>query len=411
MAQININLNQEEILQLLTNDREGAFKLLLENSLNSILKAESLEQLKAEPYERSEDRTDSRNGTRPRKLNTRIGSITLDVPRHRNVPFKTSIFDCYQRSESALILTMAEMVVNGVSTRKVSKVMEELCDTPVSKSMVSEACKELDPYVSEFRDRPLKDDYPFIVVDATYFKVREKHRVISKAMMIALAVSTDGRKEILGFQTCENESKETWTRFLESLKRRGIRNVDMFTSDAHEGIMYAITKAFPRVPWQRCHYHFTKNIVDAAPKKYQEGLRSELYEMFTSENIKTARMRKEEIIKDYLEVAPKSIGCLDSGFEDAMTVMILPAQIRKYLRTSNLVERLNRELKRRSQVIGIFPNIDSLIRIMGSVLIEEGLKYEEQNRIFVNTIFTQVKEVSRELELIAINQAQQLDAA
>ena len=171
MAQLNITLNQDEILQLLSNNREEVFKKLLTESLNAILKAESAAQLGAEPYERSQERTDSRNGSRDRKLNTRIGTITLSVPRHRDQPFKTMIFDNYSRSEASLVASMAEMVINGVSTRKISIVMETLCGTSYSKSTVSEVCKELDVIVHDFKNRPLDGIYPFMYVDATYFKV------------------------------------------------------------------------------------------------------------------------------------------------------------------------------------------------------------------------------------------------
>ena len=196
MAQLNITLNQEEIQQLLTNDRNEAFKKLLQESLNSLLKAESEEQLHAAPYERSEERTDSRNGNRERSLTTRIGKIELQVPRHRNQPFKTMIFENYSRSEAALISCMVEMVLNGVSTRKVSKVVETLCGTSYSKSTVSELCKELDQKVKEFRTRPITGEYPFLTIDATYFKARENHRIISKAFMIAYATDDQGHREV-----------------------------------------------------------------------------------------------------------------------------------------------------------------------------------------------------------------------
>ncbi len=182
MAQLNITLNQDEILQLLSNDRDAAFKKLLQDSLNSILKLESATQLKAEPYEHTEERTGSRNGFRERQLTTRLGNITLSVPKHRDgESFHTLIFDNYCRSEAALIATMAEMVVNGVSTRKVSQVMETLCGKTYSKSTISEACRELDKKVNEFRESTLTGEYPFMTVDATYFKVRENGRIISKA--------------------------------------------------------------------------------------------------------------------------------------------------------------------------------------------------------------------------------------
>ena len=370
MAQLNITLNQEEIQALLLEDQGEAFKKILQASLNKILQAESAEQLKAEPYERSAERTDSRNGSRDRDLNTRVGRITLQVPRHRNVPFKTLVFENYSRSEAALVAGMAEMVVNGVSTRKVSRVMETLCGTSFSKSAVSEVCKDLDKAVKEFRNRPLEGDYPFLTVDATYFKVRENSRVISKAFMIAYGTNTEGHREILGFGVYENESSATWTDFLLGLKKRGLTGLLMITSDAHDGILSAIGKVFPTVPWQRCQFHFSRNITDKAPKKYQAGLRTELQEMFNCKTLAEARKIRDRIINDYRDVAESAVVCLDEGFESAMTVMLLPAWLRRFYRTSNQIERLNKELKRRSKVIGVFPNEDSVLRLMGSVLIE-----------------------------------------
>ena len=370
MAQLNITLNQEEIQALLLEDQGEAFKKILQTSLNKILQAESAEQLKAGPYERSEERTDSRNGSRDRDLNTRVGRITLQVPRHRNVPFKTLVFENYSRSEAALVAGMAEMVVNGVSTRKVSRVMETLCGTSFSKSAVSDVCKDLDKAVKEFRNRPLEGDYPFLTVDATYFKVRENSRVISKAFMIAYGTNAEGHREILGFGVYANESSATWTDFLLGLKKRGLTGLLMITSDAHEGILNAIGKVFPTVPWQRCQFHFIRNITDKAPKKYQAGLQTELQELFNCKTLAEARKIRDRIMEDYRDVAEPAVTCLDEGFESAMTVMLLPASLRRFYRTSNQIERLNKELKRRSKVIGVFPNEDSVLRLMGSVLIE-----------------------------------------
>lgn len=352
------------------DDRGEAFKQILQTSLNKILQAESAEQLKAAPYERSEERTDCRNGSRNRDLNTRVGRITLHVPRHRNVPFKTLVFDNYSRSEAALVASMAEMVVNGVSTRKVSRAMETLCGTSFSKSAVSDVCKDLDKTVKEFQTRPLEGDYPFLTVDATYFKVRENSRIISKAFMIAYGTNSEGHREILGFGVYANESSATWTDFLLSLKKRGLTGLLMITSDAHEGILNAIGKVFPTVPWQRCQFHFSRNITDRAPKKYQTGLRTELQELFNRKTIAEARKVRDRIIEDYRDVAESAVACLDEGFESAMTVMLLPAWLRRFYRTSNQIERLNKELKRRSKVIGVFPNEDSVLRLMGSVLME-----------------------------------------
>ena len=371
MAQLNVTLNQEEILQLLSKDHDAAFRELLTQCLNSVLKVESQEQLKAEPYERSEERTDCRNGVRTRDLTTRIGRITLSVPRHRNQPFKTMLFENYSRSESALIASMAEMVVCGVSTRKVSRVVETLCGTSISKSAVSDACKDLDKEVESFRNRPIEGNYPFLVADAACFRVRENGRIVSKALMIAYATDARGRREIIGFSAYPNESKATWTDFLMSLKKRGLCGLTMLISDAHEGIIHAQKKVFPEVAWQRCQFHFSRNISDKAPKKYQSGLRSELQDMFHEETVEACRKKRDEILAEYNDVAAEAMKCLDEGFESSMTVMVLPKSLRRFFRTSNHIERLNKELKRRSKVIGVFPNEQSLIRLIGAVLIEQ----------------------------------------
>lgn len=404
MAQLNITLNHEEILQLMALDRNEAFKNLLKECLNLFMRAESEEQLGARPYERTSGRTDSRNGSYTRELKTRIGTIELTVPRHRNVPFKTLVFDNYVTSEAALVSTMAEMVVNGVSTRKISNVMETLCGTSFSKSSVSEACKELDEKVNEFKERPLEDEYPFVTVDATYFKVRGK-RVVPKALFIAYAINNRGRREIIGFEAYPTENKDNWVDFMQKLKERGLKGVSMFTSDSHEGIKYAFGKVYPLVPWQRCQHHFLKNIVDSVPKNYRKGISSELTNMFNSGTIEEARRKRDEIIRDYQDIAEKAMSCLDEGFEDAMTVMVLPQNIRRELRTSNHIERLNKELKRRSKVIDVFPNQESLIRLMGAVLLERNEQLQAQTRkIMFSTDIDRVKKLTSVLEKIAKEQ-------
>lgn len=406
MAQINFTLNQEEILELLSENNSDGFRKLLESSLNTVLKAESQEQLQAAPYQRTEERTDSRNGFRDRELKTRIGTITLHVPRHRNQPFRTMVYENYSRSEAALVACMAEMVVNGVSTRKVSKVMATLCGTSYSKSTVSEVCKELSADVEAFRNRPLEGKYPFLVVDATYFRVREKNRIVSKALMIALAVNEEGQREIIGFSAYPNETNETWTDFLEGLKTRGLKDVLMITSDAHNGLIHALGKVFPDVPWQRCQFHFSRNISEKMPKKYQTGIRTELHEMFNAESIEEARKIRDRIIADYHDVAESAMECLELGFESSMTVMTLPMNYRRHFRTSNNIERLNGELKRRYQPIRIFPNEESMLRLMGSVLIEQNSVYQSGRRFFTAESYQALKNGNtREvLKKIAIEQ-------
>ncbi len=405
MSQVNITVDYKEVVALFTKERNEAFAYLMEKILNAFLLAESEEQIGAAMHERIDGRMDYRNGSRDRPLVTRIGSITLKVPRHRNVPFVTMIFDHYQRSEAALLTTMMEMVVQGVSTRKVSKVVEELCGTSFSKSTVSELCKRLDAGVNEFKNRELTESYPFVITDAKYFKVRENHRIVSKAFMVAMGITTEGQREVIGFEVYEDESEATWKQFLGQLKKRGLTGTKMITSDAHSGLIAALKKVYPDVAWQRCQYHFLKNILDAAPKKERAGLQTELREIFRAKSIGEARQIRKEIINDYMEIAPKAMEILDEGFDEAMTVMEFPEFMRVPFRTSNYIERENGELGRRSNVIRIFPNIESLNRLMGAVLMERHdimganrrplfskKRYEEA----INEIGTRLVEIAKE---------------
>lgn len=406
MARLNITLDQDEVLQLLEDDSSNAFRALLEKTLNGVLKAESAEQLRAAPYERTAERTDSRNGVRMRPLTTRIGTIELAVPRHRNVPFKTLVFQNYQRSEAALVTTMAEMVVAGVSTAKVSRVMEEICGRSFSKQTVSEACKELDGIVREFSTRRIEQDYLFVMVDGTYLKVRENRRVVSKALLVAIGLTSSGRKEIIGFSLADAETGETWTDFLRSLKDRGLHGMRMLTSDAHEGILRALQEVFPDVAWQRCQAHLARNIVDGAPKRLREGLRGELAEMFNCKTVEEARRRRDEIIADYSADAPKAMERLDAGFDDAMTVMELPRQMRSCTRTSNHIERLNREIKRRAKVVGVFPNASSAERLIGALLVEENDRWALKSKLYYKPAVEQLEEKASALVEIAHVQQQ-----
>lgn len=382
MAQLHFTIDYNFLVGLFSESKDEAFGKLMECILNQVLKAESTEQLGAENYERSGDRSDYRNGSRTRSLVTRIGKIELQVPRHRNVPFKTVLFDNYRRNEQALITTMMEMVVQGVSTRSVKKVTEDLCGESFSKSTVSEICKELDVPVKEFRARLLPESYPFLIADAMYIKVREDHRVRSKALYIAIGINSSGHKEVLGFDIYDSERENTWKEFFSSLISRGLRKVDIVTSDAHKGLVAAAKECFPGASWQRCQAHFTRNLVDKCPKKYQSGLAAELKDMFNAVSLEEARRLKDAIIDEYRDTAQASVELLDEGFEDSMAVMALPSKYRVAIRTSNIIERENREIRRREKVIQIFPNIASAIRLLGSVLIDDHNDWSKGQRLF-----------------------------
>ncbi len=382
MAQLHFTLDYDFFVGLFSETKDEAFGKLMEAILNQVLQAESAQQLGADNYERSSCRSDYRNGTRMRSLTTRIGKIELQVPRHRNVPFKTTLFENYQRNEQALISTMMEMVIQGVSTRNVQKVTEELCGETFSKSTVSEICKELDIPIKQFKERLLPERYPFIIADAIYLKVREDHRVKSKALYIAIGINNAGRKEILGFDVFDSEKNTTWKAFFESLKSRGLRGTDIVISDAHTGLVEAIRECFPGASWQRCQVHFVRNIIDKCPKKYSSALANELKDMLNASTIEEARRLKNSIYEEYQDVAYEAVNILDSGFEDSMVIMALPSKYRIALRTSNIIERENREIRRREKVIGIFPNTESVIRLIGAVLLDDHNDWSCAQRLF-----------------------------
>jgi putative transposase len=393
MAQYNITITEELLHGLfLSNGRDEAFSKLLEEIFNQVLLSQSTEQIGAQPYERTEDRTAYRNGFRDRQLTTRVGTLTLRVPRHRNGQFSTELFARYQRSEQALVLAMMEMVINGVSTRKVEQITEELCGKKFSKSTVSALCKNLDPMVEAFRTRPLHCHYPFLMVDAIYVKVRENGRIQSRGLLIAIAVNEEGHREIIGFQLANSESESSWGELFSSLKDRGLKNVDLVTSDDHKGLVNAIRRHFQGTSWQRCQTHFSRNMLDHTPKALQPEVKEELRRLYESVDLESARKVRDQIIKTYESKAPKATALLDEAFDDITAVLALPLKYRKRLRTTNGVERLNQEIRRRERVIRIFPNSASVIRLMGALLMEHDEKWQTGRKYFDMALYYQIQD-------------------
>ncbi len=383
MDQFNITITEELLHGLfLSNGKDEAFSKLLEEIFNQVLLAQSTEQLGAEPYERTEGRTAYRNGTRERQLTTRIGTLTLRIPRHRNGQFSTELFMRYQRSEQALVLAMMEMVINGVSTRKIESITEELCGKKFSKSTISTLCKNLDPMVNAFRTRPLKSHYPFLMVDAIYVKVRENKRIQSRGLLIAIGINEEGHREVVGFQLANSESENSWGEFFGSLKERGLKDVRVVTSDDHKGLVNAVRKHFQGASWQRCQTHFSRNMLDHAPKALQPEIKEDLRRLYESVDLESARKVRDQIIAKYEARAPKATNLLDEAFDDITAVLALPLRYRKRLRTTNGVERLNEEIRRRERVIRIFPNEASVIRLMGALLMEQDEKWQTGRKYF-----------------------------
>jgi transposase-like protein len=271
-----------------------------------VLNAQVTEQVQAEPYERTEERQAYRNGYRQRTMNTRIGTLELQVPRLRSGQFSTQLFERYQRSEQALVLALMEMVVNGVSTRKVQRITEELCGVDFSKSTVSELCKQLDPAVKSWNDRQIETGtYPFVLVDGLQIKVRMDGRVEPHSCLLAIGINRDGFREILGLMIGDSESEASWSKFFEWLKQRGLSGVDLVVSDSHKGLVKAVQRHFQGVSWQRCQVHFMRNILDNCPKRLQDELKTRLRPMFDAIDMPTARRLFSEIVTDFAAKAPK----------------------------------------------------------------------------------------------------------
>ena len=374
MTQLQFNLNIDNLKDSVMNsDIDAVIKASIVLVLNSVMEKERDDYLQAGAYERNSERRDYRNGYYERELLFSIGKITLKVPRTRNGEFSTCVFERYSRCDQAFVLSMLEMVVNGVSTRKVKNIVLQLCGESVSKSFVSSLTEKLDPIVNSWANRPLNTTYfPYIFADAMYIKVREHHRVVSKAVYIATAINEHNRREILGLKVDHAESFEAWQGFFQYLQSRGLQSPKLIISDAHKGLKKAISKEFVGTTWQRCTVHFKRNIFAHLPKKGMDEVKIGLKRIFEAVKIEDARNFKEEFLKSFGEnpKLEKAIETLETGFEDAIQYLNHPSRFHQFIRSTNSLERLNQEVRRREQVIRIFPNTQSAFRLIGAVLMD-----------------------------------------
>lgn len=393
MTQYQVTLDSQTLQRLFSG--ESQLDQLLEAVLNQILEAQVAEQLQAAPYERTAERQGYRNGYKPRRLTTRVGRLVLRVPQVCEGIFSTDLFARYQRSEQALILTLMEMVVNGVSSRKVARITEELCGTSFAKSTVSELCKGLDPLVQAWNERDLSGRrYPFVLVDVVVVKVREGGRVRAISTLVAVGVNDAGYREILGLQLGDSESERSWMGFFTWLKGRGLAGVDVVVSDHHGGLIKAIQVQFQGSTWQRCQTHLSANVSDATPKALQQEVHSQLQAIFDAPDLETARTLLARFVGDFQQRAPAAVATLERGFDDATAVLALPLPYRRRLRTTNGVERLNEEIRRRERVIRIFPNRESVMRLLGALLMEQDEVWMTGHRYFDMSAYWQSHPVS-----------------
>ncbi|MBL4775814.1 MAG: IS256 family transposase [Mariprofundus sp.] len=372
MTEYDISLTKDQVEGLLTDD-EG-LKGLVTSVVNQILEAQMSEHLAAAYYEHNDGRKGYRNGYRPRQLYTRVGKLVLRVPQCRDGKFSTDLFSRYQRSEQALILAMMEMVLQGVSTRRVEKVTEELCGESFSKSMVSRLCMRLQTRVDAWNNRRLDEGnkcFPFLIVDALVIKVRLDDRVVSTSALVVSGINNQGQREILGLKLADSESKESWGDMFIWLKQRGLQGVEFVVSDCHTGLKAAAKQQFQGTTWQRCQVHLMRNVWAKASKKHRPALTAGMRRIFGSPCKQDARAAFRTLAAEMEGLADKALDILETGLEDALAVMSLPEKYRKRLATTNMQERLNEEIRRREKVIRIFPNEESAVRLIGALLAEK----------------------------------------
>jgi len=369
----------KEIQKVLLDDADF-LRILVQDNLQKIIETEFAHYIQAAPYERTESRKAYRNGRYTRKLKTRVGSIELEVIRDREGNFSTELFKRYQRNEQAFVLSLVEMYLQGVSTRKVKKVVETLCGSSVSRSLVSNLSKELDENITRWRKRPLTKNYPYLVIDARYEDIREQGIVSSQAVLLVIGISETGHREILSLEIGNSENEQEWSRVFKDLKSRGLRGVQYVVSDSHQGLVNALKREFQGTGWQRCQVHFIRNFMSKFSRKDSKRYILKLKDIFAAPDIDQARERKERLVKELDIIKPKLSDWLDTEIESCFTVYSLPAEHRKRMRSTNMIERFNQELLRRSRVIRIFPNEASCIRLFGSMCMEQSEQWQTGRR-------------------------------
>jgi len=348
---------------------EDPLRAMAEMIADFVMEAEVTEKIGAEPHERSAERTTHRNGHRPRRWDTRLGTLTLQVPKLREGGYVPSFIEHRRRSEQALISVIQEAVVKGVSTRKIEAVLEELGIAGVSAGQVSHLCSALDDKVRQFRERPL-GEVRYVWVDALYEKVRVDERVESMAVVVATGVNLQGRREVLGFDVIPAESEESWTAFFKNLKERGLHGVQLVISDAHAGLKAAVRKVL-KAEWQRCKVHFYRNVLVHVPKRSQAEVSEAMKAVFVQRDEKSAKTKAAELVRQFQSRFPKAMEIFEAGIEDVLSYLHYPPSHRTRISSTNPLERLNLEIRRRTRVVGIFPHPGACLRLIGMLLVEK----------------------------------------
>jgi putative transposase len=365
---LDAQLAQEALL-----DDPGFLREIVERVVQQLLEAEMAQHIGAAPYERTESRTGQRNGYKPRTLRTRVGTLNLMVPQDREGTFSTGLFARYQRNERALVLALMEMYVEGVSTRKVKEVTEELCGTSFSKSLVSSLAGSLDAELETWRKRRLEAEaYPYLFVDARYEKARVDERVVNQGVLVVSGVRDDGFREILAVEVADTESEATYQELFRSLKRRGLSGVELVVSDDHEGLKSAISRHFQGASHQRCQVHYTRNLLGMVGAARRKELGADLRAIFAAPDREQALQIASSVAEKWRKKGNEKVAeHVEEHIEECLTCLAFPQSHQRRIRTTNGLERLNQEIKRRTRVVRIFPNPEACLRLASALAVEQ----------------------------------------
>jgi len=375
---------------LLHQDRDMLRELVRE-VVQQTLEAEMEAALGASKGERTDSRLGYRSGYYSRTLITRVGKLELRVPQDRLGRFSTEVFERYQRSEKALVLTLSEMYVQGVSTRKVKAVTEQLCGHEFSASAVSAIVKRMDEQLSHFAGRRLDDAFPYLILDARYEKVRESGVIRSRAVLIAIGIDWEGRRQILGVELAKRETTSSWKEFLLSLKERGLKGIELVVSDDHAGLRKAIAEVIPEAAWQRCYVHFLRNSLDHLPRKGDDDCLRELRWMYDRRDLAEARKDLAAWLSRWQAKYPRLCAWVEDNIEETWSFYRFPLGHHKHVKSTNMLERLNEEIRRRTRVVRIFPNEESCLRLIRALSVEMHENWVEAHRYLDMKLLTEHK--------------------
>jgi putative transposase len=369
--QITKNYSEDLLTELINYQGENLMGEIVRLGLQQLMELDRDEHIGVGSYVRGEERRSQRNGYKSRQLYTRVGTLALRVPQTRDGQFYPALLERYQRSEKALVLALAEAYIQGVSTRKMKMITEQLMGREFSSASISRFSATLDAELDSWRERSLQKEYRYVIIDARYESCRVEGKIIDIAVLIALGIDSEGYRHVLGIETAWGETGDSWDRFIGGLKQRGLEGVRLFTSDAHPGIHPAIKKHYPGAVWQRCQRHYSVNALDLVPKSQRDDLYKMLMHAWDADTYKEAKKRLDQISAHYQNKYPDLAEFIsEHGWETLGVYDAAPVEHHKRLRTTNMIERVNQELKRRSKVVRIFPNPASCVRLFSALLKE-----------------------------------------